>query len=179
MEDLKECIKCHKEKILDNFYQSKNKVTGKITIKAVCKACYKEKPSTIEGSKRSRQKVKERRKDPNWHAFFIVRDLKFWDKVRDFTSDLDVDFVQSLIKNGCSYCGENKLRVSLDRIDNEKGHVKDNVVSCCIRCNYFRLSMPHEAWMLLVPGMRRARELGYFDNWLPTVPYLNKLKNNT
>jgi hypothetical protein len=54
---------------------------------------------------------------------------------------------------------------TLDRIDNSKGHTRDNVVPACIRCNYARRNMPYEAWLCLTDGMKRARELGLFKEW--------------
>jgi hypothetical protein len=55
--------------------------------------------------------------------------------------------------------------MTLDRIDNDKGHTEDNVVPACIRCNYTRRSMPYEAWLVVAKGMREARERGLFGEW--------------
>lgn len=55
--------------------------------------------------------------------------------------------------------------MSLDRIDNSKGHIQANVVPACIRCNYLRGSMPHEAWLNLVPTIRETRIKGLFGTW--------------
>jgi len=55
--------------------------------------------------------------------------------------------------------------MTLDRIDNLKGHSFDNVVPACIRCNYARRNMSYEAWLCLTEGMRRARELDLFKGW--------------
>jgi uncharacterized protein with PIN domain len=35
----------------------------------------------------------------------------------------------------CSYCGEEIKTIGLDRVDNSKGYVMGNVVSCCTPCN--------------------------------------------
>lgn len=46
-----------------------------------------------------------------------------------------------LIVPPCFYCGllnDVVAGVGLDRLDNDKGYSKDNVVSCCIDCNYVR-----------------------------------------
>lgn len=55
--------------------------------------------------------------------------------------------------------------MTLDRIDNDKGHTQDNVVPACIRCNYVRKNMPYEAWIVVAEGMRKAREAGLFEGW--------------
>jgi hypothetical protein len=55
--------------------------------------------------------------------------------------------------------------MTLDRKDNDRGHTQDNVVPACIRCNYIRRHTPYEAWLCMVPGVRRARKEGFFGDW--------------
>lgn len=43
-------------------------------------------------------------------------------------------------KNPCHYCGEAIETVGLDRVDNARGYTRDNVVSCCRRCNIWKLA---------------------------------------
>ena len=78
---------------------------------------------------------------------------------------MDEPFVLAALKEGCRYCGETVLRISLDRIDNSQPHNKANVVPCCLRCNYLRGSMPYPAWLHIVPSVRGARLLGLFGDW--------------
>ncbi|KAA6379799.1 MAG: hypothetical protein EZS28_024674 [Streblomastix strix] len=65
-------------------------------------------------------------------------------KKRDTTNnvqDSDFDYFKQFFKvSNCSICGckftwNNKP--TLDRIDNSKGHSKDNVQPCCLYCNCF------------------------------------------
>ena len=79
--------------------------------------------------------------------------------------NLTRDFVEGMIANGCLYCGETTLRMTMDRIDNTKAHSKDNVNPACIRCNYLRRDMPYEAWLLLCPAVRMVCESGAFGQW--------------
>jgi hypothetical protein len=55
--------------------------------------------------------------------------------------------------------------MTLDRIDNKRGHSRANVVPACIRCNYARRDMPYAAWLCLAPGLRVALEQGLFGEW--------------
>ena len=96
---------------------------------------------------------------------FIYEDSRRSDKKKGFTNNLTKEFIKEQIAKGCSYCGETELRMTLDRIDNDLGHTKKNVVPACIRCNYARRSMPYEAWLCLKPGLRRARKQGLFGDW--------------
>ncbi len=53
-------------------------------------------------------------------------------------SDMTIEwFIENILLAPCHYCGDTK-RVGCDRIDNNKGHSKDNVVPCCIECNTAR-----------------------------------------
>jgi hypothetical protein len=99
----------------------------------------------------------------------ILSDSKASDNKKSRQNDLDIEFVKALISLPCSYCGETKLRMTADRVDNSIGHLKSNVVPACIRCNYTRRDMPHEAWLFLVEGMRKAREAGLFNNWTGSI----------
>ena len=98
-------------------------------------------------------------------ARFILREARRSDKLRGVVCDLTKAQIETLIAKGCDYCGEMNLRMTLDRIDNSKGHTLSNVVPACIRCNYARRNMPYEAWLCLAEGMRRARELNLFGVW--------------
>lgn len=62
---------------------------------------------------------------------------KLTDKKKGFVCDIDLMWLKNFIASGCYYCGDN-FRVGIDRIDNGKGHTKDNVVPCCYDCNVAR-----------------------------------------
>jgi hypothetical protein len=98
-------------------------------------------------------------------ARFIFWEARRSDKRRGLECDLNREQIAEIIKRECVYCGETQLRMTLDRIDNSRGHTKDNVNPACIRCNYARRDMPYRAWLCLAEGMRRAREFGLFEGW--------------
>ncbi len=52
-------------------------------------------------------------------------------------SDISIDEGIKLFNQPCIYCGDTK-NIGLDRIDNSKGHTRDNVVPCCYTCNVAR-----------------------------------------
>jgi hypothetical protein len=81
-------------------------------------------------------------------------------RIFDETAIVDIaDVIEKLVEceNRCFYC---KTRVhilyeivreprqwTLDRIENNKGHNKNNVVIACLRCNLHRKTMYHERFV--------------------------------
>ena len=49
--------------------------------------------------------------------------------------DMDINWmIQNILIQPCIYCGDTN-RIGADRVDNSKGHIKENVVPCCYECN--------------------------------------------
>lgn len=70
----------------------------------------------------------------------MISSYKLKDKKLGFDKvcDIDIDWmIENIITKPCIYCGDTH-RVGCDRIDNNKGHTKDNVVPCCYDCNCAR-----------------------------------------
>ena len=70
-------------------------------------------------------------------------------KKRNYSFDLEFDTFCNYTKQNCFYCNEpasNTLKQNyrsityngLDRIDNTKGYVEGNIVSCCGQCNMMK-----------------------------------------
>jgi hypothetical protein len=84
------------------------------------------------------------------------------DKLKKFNEEnfIDFEFVKNMLYETslkCSYCKENVLfrydiqremkQWTLDRIDNNKGHSKDNVVIACLKCNLKRRNQSHKNFL--------------------------------
>jgi len=139
---------------------------GKAYVRGRCKECdNKRQPWNPEKGRRLRALHKRQRAAGEETDKFISQDSKGSDRKRGLENDLTREFIREQIKDGCCYCGGTDIRMTLDRIDNERGHTQDNVVPACIRCNYTRGNMPHEAWLILAPSMRDARLGGLFGDW--------------
>jgi hypothetical protein len=146
-------------------------------MRAVCMQCMSRAPNDKERADRNaaarqyydkhREVLAARRKHQrrNNVARAILHDARKADRKRGLTPAIDLEFVEMMIKQPCSYCGDQELRPTLDRIDNKKGHTKDNVVSSCERCNYIRRDMPYPAWLVVAKGIRSARLEGLLGSW--------------
>jgi hypothetical protein len=162
------CNTCGKSKDDKHFGK-----TGGGYRRRICNTCKTKRFLAQHPGKKYEYAASYRKRHP---SKMIVVDCRASDKKHGFDpNDLDADFVAVLVKDGCTYCGEQSMRITLDRLDNSKGHMRNNVVACCLRCNYVKGSMPQEAWEHIVPAVRSAREKGLFGNWR-TVSFNRKYK---
>ncbi|NJO65368.1 MAG: hypothetical protein HC836_46930, partial [Richelia sp. RM2_1_2] len=113
--------------------------TKNSTYKNKCSACYKRnyrknslKPWESDISTRKQNKNKNK----TLRGKYLLSKNRA--EKRGLAFDIDFQNFEDLLKSGCSYCSEqlvDKTGCSLDRIDNNKGYLKDNVLPCCGRCN--------------------------------------------
>ena len=152
-----------------------NRTGSREYLKTACKTC--ENISRTDRARRASPRVRtlaqneerasrerERRRDPVRRPYYIVQDARREDAKRGRENDLDEDFVDILLKTGCTYC--TSAATTLDRVENGLGHLKANVVPACARCNYMRRDMPYAAWLLIVPALKEAISLGLLDGWI-------------
>jgi|SRR5208337_2912536 len=148
-------------------------VNGKRYPKHICNPCRRSYDKKFKVNvellrkKEERHHVREKHERANGidRDKWILQDTRSWDKKRGFKNDLTRDFIALLITRPCVYCGDTSLRMTLDRKDNGEGHIQENVVGSCIRCNFLRRDMPYDAWLALAPTVRQAREMGLFGAW--------------
>lgn len=134
----RQCTICKQVKELnfDNFYRSSIKNYNGFGYK--CKPCLKVLDRYVPMSEAS-DKQKEQRKayKKKKKANLKVNFYKYRDKKKGLICDLDEDFMKENLLKHCVYCGFPST--GLDRIDNTKGHLKDNCVPCCKECNTARM----------------------------------------
>ena len=85
----------------------------------------------------------------------LVRSLSRAAIRRGYVWDLSDETVKLLTQKNCAYCGappnnickgskSNYIYNGLDRVDNTKGYEINNVVPCCVKCNYAKHIMTTE-----------------------------------
>ena len=152
------CTQCKEDKLETSFASIQGKYRRKVCTSCRRRNRYKNNPrEVLDYEKRSR----ERNPYP-----YLLKNYKSKDKQRGHTgNDLDLDFLKSCLAQPCTYCGETRLQMTLDRIDNHAAHSRSNVLPACIRCNLLRGDMPFPAWESLVPAVRATRIQGLFGSW--------------
>lgn len=166
---MRECRGCLVPKSEELFYPRQR--ICKDCDRARATAAFRVRPELTEAERkdlrsRANQREKKRRSDPVRRPYVIWRDSRAADRKNNRLNDLTVPFIEALIASGCSYCGDLTLKMTVDRIENTIGHLQTNVVSACVRCNYFRRDMPYLAWLEIAKVLQRIREEGLFAGWV-------------
>ena len=151
--DTKLCVICNKIKTIDNFYKSQR---GRKCIDCVLEMARKYKKnrrSNPDFRKIEGQKQKERRVRL-WQNT-LIHDSRY----RGVNNSLTVDDINELFEkqNGLCYWFKIPLipsnkhkhpqQPSLDRLDRNKGYVKDNVVLTCYSANIGRNENDLDTWV--------------------------------
>lgn len=174
------CKVCQESKPLEKFPVCSPKNSPKEYRNHTCHSCtYQENkkkyPHLVNKNREYHQKWEN--KNPEVKKMW---GYKSWDKKQGFSHDLDLPFVKEMISQPCFYCGSSHGidKMTLDRIDNTKGHTKSNVNPACYRCNILRGDMPYAAWIFLAPAIREAHKQNLFGDWRLSSKKSKKLKTN-
>ena len=114
-----------------------------------CKACHrerrkgrdrrKERWSKLTPEQRAKRLERQRRygRTPKGRAIFLMKAYQQIDRKRGRVCDIDKEFMLGVFAKPCVYCGTTE-QIGCDRIDNARGHTRDNIVSACADCNIMR-----------------------------------------
>lgn len=96
----------------------------------------------------------------------LFRTMKYQARLRGYVWDLTEKQVHELTSQSCFYCGVQPAQIlhhpgtngdfiynGLDRVDNTKGYIMENVVSCCGTCNKAKLSMTYDEFFMWVSAV--------------------------
>ena len=72
-------------------------------------------------------------------------------KKRGKKFEIEKEFYDTICKRPCTFCGiTDETKVGIDRIDNEKDYVTENIQSCCTTCNFMRRGLTCEEFVAKV-----------------------------
>lgn len=103
----------------------------------------------------AKNKEHARARRAEWRAAspgpYKVSEMRKDARERGLEWSLPSALAEDLVTDNCFYCGaEPGPTNGIDRVDNVRGYVEDNVVSCCARCNTAKLNQPlgeFTAWL--------------------------------
>ena len=131
----KKCRKCNKLLHISNFRFSK---TTSDSLSRWCNNCIED---NLKKTLPHRQKhsFKKRRSDPD-HVYYRIKKNAESRKL-EFSISMD-DFMLHWNKP-CFYCGDITIN-GLDRINNSTGYTKNNLISCCPKCNVMKMKLDYD-----------------------------------
>ena len=159
MDTVKKCSKCKTVKDFSDF-QKANK--GLYKLQSYCKTC--QSIATNEWRLKNREYV-------NLNARIAATKIsnrytmsKRAAKRRGIEFLLSLSEYEAVVSQPCIYCN-NKLHkvtsgIGLDRLDNNKGYIANNVASCCEICNKIKnVYLSHEETTILIDTLLKLRNI--------------------
>lgn len=104
-------------------------------------SCRAEVRREVQKTCRENNKAKMKYGTPEYIGSQVYLKYKQRSPKRGLEFSLTVDDFVSNVKENCYYCGDFYHGVGLDRVDNDKGYIKSNIVSCCQECNFMKRSL--------------------------------------
>lgn len=95
------------------------------------------------------------------HANYRFNSIRCGARHRDLSFDITLEQYVQLSAQVCWYCHEmdsvNPL-IGVDRIDNHRGYVMDNLVPCCIVCNNMKIALDPRTFVERCKAVSHAQE---------------------
>lgn len=105
----------------------------------------------------------------NWYTSFLRNT-----QVRGYVNTLEKDYVFQLTQKSCYYCGKPpsiKYKVrskyeydftfnGIDRVDNNLGYIKENVVTCCKECNVAKHTQSQDEFFVMIKNIYEKHIIG-------------------
>lgn len=140
------CKICKIEKKYSEYHKSKHSFGG---VRTTCKECRKKEKKeylardyVIEKNKRkyqeNKESIRERLKIYYWTLTSQYHEYKKRAKKKNIDFLISKEDSNNYYNTNCYYCNDKIKGMGIDRIDNKKGYVLDNIVPCCSKCNFMK-----------------------------------------
>lgn len=144
--DTKKCKMCGINKTLDKFHKCKHCSKG---VRSVCKECrkieqkeYSSRDYVLDKNKNFYQEHKDEIRERTSKHYWTLNGQYHQYKKRAKKSNIEFDLTENdcvaFYKTKCYYCGGNIKALGIDRVDNNKGYILENIVPCCSTCNFMK-----------------------------------------
>lgn len=155
------CQKCGKLIPLDELIK-----TSRGDISLYCKHCFEQRKQ-VENSRDKRDRGYRTNVEVQYYEYTRQS------KKRDYEFLLSKEKFENLLTSNCHYCGvtRKKYLVGIDRLDNSKGYIEDNVVPCCKICNMMKNTLNEATFILM------CAHIAHNNNFLKLQSYLNIFNN--
>jgi hypothetical protein len=143
------CKICKIEKEYSEFHKSKLTIGG---VRTICKECRKEEKKEYLSRDYVKVKqhqhyidnkveIKKRTRAHYWTLNGQYHQYKKRAKKKNIRFELLEKDCIPFYNTNCSYCGSNINGLGIDRVDNGRGYVIDNIVPCCSTCNFMKFTL--------------------------------------
>lgn len=158
---MKECRKCGKT--TNEFYKDKYRKDG---LSWQCKECESVRFKKYYNKNKTKRKNyhKKHRQELNGR----YSRYKGSAKNKKLKFELNLKQFESLTSQLCFYCGKytkNKNFCGIDRVDNCKGYVLKNCVSCCSMCNSMKTKLTHEEFLAHIQQIYIHSFKDFYEVW--------------
>lgn len=137
--------KCYICKILLTSKTAYKDISKKNMLMSKCKKCSNirlNERRRKNGYYRSKSFNNEKREKRRYNSIGgKYRIYKHGAKVRNYEFEITKEEFMTLWQKNCVYCGNSIETIGIDRVNNKKGYILDNIVSCCIICNRMKMTM--------------------------------------
>lgn len=97
--------------------------------------------------KRNKEKVFKYNSEYGKSLAGFWRRYKYRAKKAGYEITITLQDFQNITNEPCKYCGENDRQRGIDRVDNNKGYIIENCVSCCGKCNMMKMKQTKEEFL--------------------------------
>lgn len=144
--ETKFCKVCNIEKPYSEFHKMSGCIGG---VRTVCKECRKIEKVEYHSRPKVKERIKQHYQD-NKEVFRKRMNIHYWTlngqyhnyKKRAKKGNLEFCLTEEdcapFYKTNCYYCNDNLKGLGIDRLNNSKGYIKDNIVPCCSTCNFMK-----------------------------------------
>jgi|SRR5208282_1302396 len=82
---------------------------------------------------------------------------------RGFEFSLTRTEIEDIVVRPCHYCGYDSSFVGIDRVDNSKGYVQENIVPCCKICNHAKSDLSLSDFLAWAQRLAKTQRIGTID----------------